>query len=118
MPLNVGGSVVRIHYPQLGVFMDSVNNFNENMELLSVEENSTEEVPNESSSVEVSTEDILSEENNEIIYQCSYSSEDLAFIHNDLNVIHNDLQIIACLVVVLVVFKVLVLSRTLIDAIF
>lgn len=104
----------------------------ENSELLSVEEDSTEEISEESSSVEDSTEEIseesssvensteeiLVEENYEIIYQSTYSSDDLIFIHEDLNAIHEDLQVIACLVVILIVFKVLALARTLIDAIF
>lgn len=90
----------------------------ENSELLSVEENSTEEISEESSSVEDSTEEILVEENYEVIYQSTYSSDDLIFIHEDLNAIHEDLQVIACLVVILIVFKVLALARTLIDAIF
>lgn len=107
--------------------MDIENNFvdqsDDSVELLSVEEKSTEETCEVESSVEDSTEEIIideviSESDAEIICECVYNPEDLVILHEDLGVIHNDLQVIACICIVLVVFKILALCRILIDAIF
>lgn len=87
----------------------------EDVELLSVSEETSEGI-SEISSEETSLTD--DNESYELICQCNYSPDDLVLIHDDLTSIYTALQIIACILVVLVLFKVLALGRTLIDAIF
>lgn len=68
---------------------------------------------------EVSSEEILEGESTEyvteVIYQSEYSSEDLLNIENSLNNVHGALQIIACLLVVIIVYIVLKLCRSILD---
>ena len=82
-----------------------------------VSELSSEELAEELS--EVSSEEILEGESTEyvteVIYQSEYSSEDLLNIENSLNNVHGALQIIACLLIVIIVYIVLKLCRSILD---